>query len=775
MTCSCLIALLVFLSQQLVCFSQATAAKRARLILTAETSGKFSIRFDEGRGTNSPLSIELQSGETRIGPYSSAEGTLVQACPAIASEGQDVFGFYEGMTWSWAFKEDPGTIRVETTIRSYPRDDPGILLFEQHFPIAVNTSAFKSTQNSSSWTLFPSFQRNPGPTDYIKTFSYHGVFCEIQHGNMSNYRESHQGGAPLVMYDKSAKELPTLVFSPLNVIKASHMATSNTSVGGGIKATVDYIPERWTQRFILSAGYGINDGMMAWGDRMMKYHGVKERSDLYRDAVHAKIGFWTDNGGYYHYSLGNVSKSSTYEEVLPKVKQYHDAIGVPFGHWQFDSWFYPKDGPVNKGGGGGAVVNWTAMDKVFPSGMAGIQSKLQVPMVMHNRQWSVQNDYIKKWPDIEWYIPNISGHVAAIPKDPLVFFKRFFTTMDGWGLSMYEQDWMCQQYDICPILQSNISLGDLWLSGMAEGAMTSNRTVQYCMPYPNDVLSAVQYPAVTNARASGDYTNEIGIDQWNIPPTSLFYWAIGILPFKDGFYSSSVSEIGGQNMGPEENPDREIIMATLSGAMVGPMDGIYLLNKTRVMASCNGAGYILKPDRPATPPDYCFSHYDNPSHCQISVTFSDIQGYGRVHYVFDNAPTGYYLPCLYDLSSSSPYVIYNWYTQTITEMSSNTTLLPGYEGHSYAVVAPVIAGWVFLGEIDKYVTVSNVRFVSVTKTGQHKITALVRGTARESVRVCATDIKNDVLGVVCQSLLFQEAGTKMIAFPPPSRASVSDI
>ena len=59
--------------------------------------------------------------------------------------------------------------------------------------------------------------------------------------------------------------------------------------------------------------------------------------------------------------------------MLPKVKAYHESLGVPFGHWQFDSWFYPKDGGVNPGGGGGAVTNWTALPEVFPSGMAAIQ------------------------------------------------------------------------------------------------------------------------------------------------------------------------------------------------------------------------------------------------------------------------------------------------------------------------------------------------------------------------------------------------------------------
>ena len=48
-------------------------------------------------------------------------------------------------------------------------------------------------------------------------------------------------------------------------------------------------------------------------------------------------------------------------------------------------------------------------------------------------------------------------------------------------------------------------MADLWLAGMAEGAATSGRTVQYCMPYPNQILSAAAYQAVTNARATGDY------------------------------------------------------------------------------------------------------------------------------------------------------------------------------------------------------------------------------------------------------------------------------
>jgi hypothetical protein len=96
------------------------------------------------------------------------------------------------------------------------------------------------------------------------------------------------------------------------------MTSGSDFFGAGVKDTVTSIPEGWSQMFLLSAGEGINAGMMSWGDRMLTFTG-RARADKYLDDTHGKIGFWTDNGGYYHYATG-VNKSATYEEVLPKVK-----------------------------------------------------------------------------------------------------------------------------------------------------------------------------------------------------------------------------------------------------------------------------------------------------------------------------------------------------------------------------------------------------------------------------------------------------------------------
>jgi len=520
--------------------------------------------------------------------------------------------------------------------------------------------------------------------------------------------------------------------------------------GAGVKATVELIPKGWSQLFLLSAAEGINAGMMAWGDRMLKFTG-KARADMYKDTTHGKIGFWTDNGGYYHYDTG--VKNETYEEVLPRVKAYHDRIGVPFGHWQFDSWFYPKDGGVNHGGGGGAVTNWTALPSVFPSGMAGINQLLGgMPTVMHNRQWSIKSDYIKNEP-FEWYV----SPKAAVPKDPQAFFTWFFKQQEGWGLSMYEQDWMCTEYDLVEALQTNITMGDLWLKGMAEGVAASNRTQQYCMPYPYDILSASAYPAVTNARASDDYVSPT---QWQIGSSSLFYWALGILPFKDGFYSSTHKQVGGQTVGPERNPDKQAIMATLSCAMVGPMDGINLLNKTRVMTTCRADGYVLKPDKPVSTSEYCFLQAD-PT-CTIYHTFSDLKGFGRIHYHYNDAGRKPLLPRMVDMHDSYTGVVYNWYTGDLSSMDGGM-VEPGYEGHSYAVVSPVQShGWAFIGEVDKYTTASSFRFKSATHSAS-ELTVMVEGVAGESLKICASHgVSSPKL--ICETLAFSTSTTHTVTF-----------
>jgi len=283
------------------------------------------------------------------------------------------------------------------------------------------------------------------------------------------------------------------------------------------------------------------------------------------------------------------------------------------------------------------------------------------------------------------------------------------------------------------------------------------------------VLSASYLPAVTNARATGDYFHSQ--DQWAVGQTALFYWPLNILPFKDGFYSSNLKQVGGQTEGPETDPDRETIMATLSAAMVGPMDGIYLLNASRVMATCRSDGKVLKPDRPVTPPDSCF-RAGKPT-CQVYSTHSDVGGLGRAHYYFNNDGKAPMLASEVSISLNAGYThqwaVYNWYTHLLSLLAVVNALEAGYEGHIYATVTPLLGGWFFVGEVEKYVVASALRFASVSAIGA-SLSAHVVGVKGEKVKVCAAEAKD--LALVCKIASFAVDGVQILTWGAVSRPAL---
>ena len=94
---------------------------------------------------------------------------------------------------------------------------------------------------------------------------------------------------------------------------------------------------------------------------------------------------------------------------------------------------------------------------MFPDGgVPGLQSYVKLPFVLHNRWFSVDNWYKKN-------IQNITGpwtenavaaegragkmHVATLPFDLRSFWQWFFKQQEGFGMAVYEQDFLYSQYD----------------------------------------------------------------------------------------------------------------------------------------------------------------------------------------------------------------------------------------------------------------------------------------------------------------------------------------
>jgi hypothetical protein len=120
------------------------------------------------------------------------------------------------------------------------------------------------------------------------------------------------------------------------------------------------------------------------------------------------------------------------------------------------------------------------------------------------------------------------------------------------------------------------------------------------MSLPRHILTALEIPRVTHARESEDYAPHLTnrkISQWNIGISSMFVDAIGLAPFKDVLWSTSLQPGAPYQPSPMKVlPEREILIATLSTGPVAPGDAINYTNVQRIMKCCRQDGLILKPD-----------------------------------------------------------------------------------------------------------------------------------------------------------------------------------
>ena len=152
------------------------------------------------------------------------------------------------------------------------------------------------------------------------------------------------------------------------------------------------------------------------------------------------------------------------------------------------------------------------------------------------------------------------------------------------------------------VTKSNVTAASDWLKAMADAADGLNVTIQYCMPLPRHMLESSKHQAVTNARASGDY--HPGQGNWQVGLSSLFYWALGVQPSKDDWWSTQTQPGAPYGDKPTEpNYVLQAIVVALSTGPNGPSDGLGFTNASLVLSTVRADGVTLKPDRPATTMD----------------------------------------------------------------------------------------------------------------------------------------------------------------------------
>jgi hypothetical protein len=268
---------------------------------------------------------------------------------------------------------------------------------------------------------------------------------------------------------------------------------------------------------------------------------------------------------------------------------------------------------------------------------------------------------------------------------------------------------------------------------MGNAAEERGMSIQYCMPLPRYFLQSTEISSVTQIRVSDDYAvyfrgeesiPQWRIDQWKIGKRSMLAWAVGLWPFKDVFWTTSLQpdHSSKYKRAREPWPERQALVASLSGGPVAFGDGIGYTNKTLLMKTCREDGLLLKPDKPATPIDRTFTPYSPPA--EVWETYS-AKGGRRWHYlfIFDQKEDFELFP--EDIGLKGHYIACNFQTGEVKRLPEGSSLLVEKNQETpweYWVLVPIMEnGMALIGDTSKFVCAANKRVSSVEVKGEKLI------------------------------------------------------
>ncbi|KAK7077169.1 hypothetical protein SK128_018599 [Halocaridina rubra] len=494
---------------------------------------------------------------------------------------------------------------VIVSLRFY---EDNTLVFKQEFPHGLNGTGMGDKDGVSAAfprMVLPSAQAAPSlrfftPGGYM--IGYTRLSIGTIADNIDDFRYGEDGGLVVLFQQEGNSELWSMAMSALTQPMATNvwLDKNNSILDWGVQGQAENIPANFSLEVILHTNYySINNLIMEWGAKLQEYHSTKRMVDL-----SAKyLSYYTDNGAYYYYNTGSFKN---YRDALMSVYNYTLDAHLPVRRLELDSWWYYKG--IKNG-----VKNWTEIPSVMPGGIANLHQTTGWPIVAHNRWFASDTDYAKqnggKFP---FTVDNSTSKALPLDKS---FWDALFDKAKTWGLVTYIQDWLNDQYSHTSALHTNLTLGDTWLTDMAKSAEERDINILYCMSYIRHVLHSVTTPAVTQARASDDYRDG-SHNQWRIGVTSLVANALGLIPFKDVFWSSKENhedtpfkDMSNKDAFVEPNPHLQAAIATLSGGSVGPGDKAENLDVEVLMRSCDKEGLLLQPTKSLTVIDkYFFSN-----------------------------------------------------------------------------------------------------------------------------------------------------------------------
>ncbi len=717
-------------------------------IRPSDTPGSFDVLVDGDTwfAAGRPASIR-EGGRT----LSAGTPDLVLNSTLEEIGGADALGRYS--KWSWIFASAATGARFETSVRVYH----DAIAFEQRFPQGLNGTSANDIDKLI--TSFPSFAMpsegapRRGFLQYSKDMMGSHYRTGEWNAKASGVGSGIAGTGPLCVFSENlANSVVLSAFS--NFMAASHYydfrttdpsAAATTTLSLGLMGGIESLPAGYSVEFLMVHSVrGPNENMVRWGDKLLGRYGKSRTGAWERDLTLQTLGYSTDNGGYYYYNT--LGKGMTYEETMIAVSDYAKAAGIPYKWWLADSWWYYK-------GVGNGVKTWVARPDIFPHGMEYVWKRTGWPVQGHNRYWASDNTYAKQNGGAYGFLVD-SESGFALPNSQR-FWDDLLRNSSLWGLRVYEQDWMYDEFEKFPPLTRSATLARQWLTEMGKAADSNGMTIQYCMSHCRHILASVEIPSVTQARASGDYHpgTPYPHDQWHqLGTTGILAWAVGVAPSKDNYWSSTYQPGSLHYTDHPREPYRRLQAAviTLSKGPVAPSDAVNRSDVALILRSCMADGTLLQPSRPATKLDsFILAEALDTDKPTGEVWFAETELSSRRYGVLFSAQltqpatihpkelgyAPYAALVAIEANSTSRIIRIGGYGRNPSSLD-----IPKCGSYDFGVwnFAPVEAnGWALLGEVtSKWVGVSASRFVSVaSEASSTSLRVGVRGAEGEVVEV----------------------------------------
>ena len=437
-----------------------------------------------------------------------------------------------------------------------------------------------------------------------------------------------------------------------------------------------------------------------------------------------------------------------------------------------------------------AVVDWHASNSsgLFPHGLARFADRLGLPLQLYT-PW-FDDAYPTRFNMTESTV--FRGTKIVVPDDSYAFFAALFDlgkSMTNGAFSTYEVDFLDKNFRGCASCFEDVGAADRWYAGMARAAYERNVTIQYCLPSATDMLVSLSFPAVVQARASGDYArkpSEAHTPHDNLVTlggSSLLLGATRMAPSKDTLWTASPqpptsSDFTQTNYTRVPHVGLDAILATLSLGPVGISDGLNQTDVGLIGQAFRGPrdATLLRPSRPLSTVDACFANqsagarpggYDPQAGPDVRGTHAALPGGGPTsHYVVAWMTTRDVTLQRFDLYPPPPPSARLAVRRHVVAPAGAAQRSGCVDGHAAspgcvevlpagarptipavggsiedfsltAVYEPAANGAYFLGELTKFVHVSPQRFarVGVGGSGPCGLTVRVLGSAGGGDRV----------------------------------------